>query len=93
MRVAMTTVAACGDGVVQDGVEECDDGNDIDTDGCRNDCTVAQRPMGGQDTVGGMSPPMGGRDVMGGRDMTAGVPSGEHRWYQWRVGMRLPTTS
>ena len=29
----------CGDGVVDPG-EECDDGNDDDFDGCRNDCTV-----------------------------------------------------
>jgi cysteine-rich repeat protein len=32
------TVNACGDGVVDDG-EECDDGNDDNTDGCHNDCT------------------------------------------------------
>ena len=29
----------CGDGVLDDG-EECDDGNRIDIDGCRNDCRV-----------------------------------------------------
>lgn len=29
----------CGDGV-QNGTETCDDGNHIDTDDCRNDCTV-----------------------------------------------------
>lgn len=29
----------CGDGIL-DPSEECDDGNDIDTDGCRNDCTL-----------------------------------------------------
>lgn len=29
----------CGDGTVEAG-EECDDGNDVDTDGCGNDCTV-----------------------------------------------------
>ena len=28
----------CGDGIVYDGVEECDDGNGIDYDGCTNDC-------------------------------------------------------
>jgi MYXO-CTERM domain-containing protein len=32
-------VAACGDGLVQDGVEECDDGNTDDGDGCAADCT------------------------------------------------------
>src|SRR5262249_10501730 len=39
-----TAVAAgprCGNGVVE-GTEWCDDGNDIDTDDCRNDCT---RPL------------------------------------------------
>jgi cysteine-rich repeat protein len=30
---------ACGDGSVEAG-EECDDGNDVDTDDCRNDCTL-----------------------------------------------------
>ncbi len=30
---------ACGDGILEDGVEDCDDGNDEDSDGCRNDCT------------------------------------------------------
>ncbi|MCG8425139.1 MAG: hypothetical protein MJE77_45245 [Proteobacteria bacterium] len=29
----------CGNGQVEDG-EECDDGNDIDNDTCRNDCTL-----------------------------------------------------
>jgi MYXO-CTERM domain-containing protein len=31
--------AACGDGFVQDGVEECDDGNVDAGDGCAADCT------------------------------------------------------
>lgn len=30
--------ASCGNGVVETG-EECDDGNKIDTDGCKRDCT------------------------------------------------------
>lgn len=30
--------AECGDGVVHFGVEECDDGNGLDFDSCRNDC-------------------------------------------------------
>ncbi len=43
------TCAGCGDGVLGDG-ESCDDGNVIDDDGCRNDCTqcgdgVVQAPM------------------------------------------------
>src|SRR5262245_4035455 len=32
-------VAVCGDGVVSAG-EMCDDGNAVDLDGCRNDCTL-----------------------------------------------------
>jgi cysteine-rich repeat protein len=35
----------CGDGVTDPG-EECDDGNDVDADGCRNDCTMP--PGGGE---------------------------------------------
>ncbi|MEY3015452.1 MAG: hypothetical protein RIT45_4187 [Pseudomonadota bacterium] len=35
------TVAACGDGIVQAGVEGCDDGNTDDGDVCTNACTVA----------------------------------------------------
>jgi cysteine-rich repeat protein len=34
------TDLACGDGVVQEG-EDCDDGNDIDGDGCNRDCRVS----------------------------------------------------
>jgi cysteine-rich repeat protein len=33
--------AVCGDGVVQTG-EACDDGNGVDTDGCRNNCQTAR---------------------------------------------------
>jgi cysteine-rich repeat protein len=29
----------CGNGILENG-EACDDGNDINTDGCRNDCTL-----------------------------------------------------
>lgn len=29
----------CGDGILDEG-EECDDGNEVNTDGCRNDCTL-----------------------------------------------------
>ena len=29
----------CGDGMVNQQGETCDDGNSVDTDGCRNDCT------------------------------------------------------
>ncbi|MBN2016055.1 DUF4215 domain-containing protein [Candidatus Dojkabacteria bacterium] len=31
----------CGNGIVDDG-EECDDGNDINGDGCSNECTIEQ---------------------------------------------------
>ena len=34
--------AVCGDGFVQAGVEECDDGNDVDVDACPNNCQVAR---------------------------------------------------
>jgi cysteine-rich repeat protein len=33
--------SSCGDGEVQ-GAEECDDGNDVDDDACRNDCVAAR---------------------------------------------------
>lgn len=35
-----TPLGSCGDGTLDPG-EACDDGNDVDTDGCRNDCSVA----------------------------------------------------
>jgi cysteine-rich repeat protein len=38
-------VARCGDGWVEEGVEECDDGNTIDGDGCSATCTI-ERPAG-----------------------------------------------
>ncbi|MCA9698243.1 MAG: DUF4215 domain-containing protein, partial [Myxococcales bacterium] len=34
-----SAVASCGDGFVQDGVEDCDDGNNVSNDGCAADCT------------------------------------------------------
>jgi cysteine-rich repeat protein len=34
--------AACGDGNVQMGVEECDDGNMVETDACINTCKAAK---------------------------------------------------
>ena len=33
---------SCGDGVVQVGVEDCDDGNENPFDACSNDCSRAQ---------------------------------------------------
>jgi cysteine-rich repeat protein len=35
-----STPVICGDGVVQ-GSEQCDDGNDVDDDGCSNACTAS----------------------------------------------------
>lgn len=55
----------CGDGI-QDAVtgEECDDGNEVDTDACKNDCTVPDDGgTGGGSTGGGTS---GGNDSGGG---------------------------
>jgi len=39
---SMCVVAACGDGFVQDGVEECDDMNTDPDDGCAADCTIEE---------------------------------------------------
>ena len=33
--------AICGDGIVNPAVEQCDDGNDNDTDSCSNTCIVS----------------------------------------------------
>lgn len=35
-----TPLSACGDSVVDSEFEECDDGNAIENDGCRSDCTL-----------------------------------------------------
>jgi len=42
--VVEDTGPVCGNGVVE-GDEACDDGNDIDTDGCTTDCVVAGGPI------------------------------------------------
>ena len=34
--------ARCGDGLTYEGIEGCDDGNDIDGDACTNACTIAR---------------------------------------------------
>ena len=34
----LCTIAVCGDGIVEAGVEACDDGNQIDDDDCPNNC-------------------------------------------------------
>lgn len=46
MCTTTCTVAACGDGFVQDGVEECDDMNTDDGDGCAADCTTEEAGTG-----------------------------------------------
>lgn len=33
-------VARCGDAAIADGLEQCDDGNQFDGDGCSSQCTV-----------------------------------------------------
>ena len=37
-RIRSACAEVCGDGILTPG-EQCDDGNDVDTDGCANDCT------------------------------------------------------
>jgi cysteine-rich repeat protein len=37
-RLLAVTAAQCGNGLVE-ATEQCDDGNDVDTDDCRSDCT------------------------------------------------------
>ncbi len=34
--------AECGDGVIRPGLEECDDGNDLDGDGCGSSCLIEE---------------------------------------------------
>ena len=35
-------LASCGDGLVEAGVEACDDGNDVETDACLNTCQLSR---------------------------------------------------
>ena len=35
-------IARCGDGVVREGVEGCDDGNNVNTDACLDSCALAR---------------------------------------------------
>ena len=44
----------CGDGFTRDGVEDCDDGNDVDTDECTSTCVAAACARPG--TASGTSP-------------------------------------
>jgi len=41
VTIAIANVITCGDGVVE-GSEQCDDGNNVDTDGCLNNCMTAR---------------------------------------------------
>ncbi len=59
--------AACGDGLVQEGVEECDDGNTDPDDGCSAECTLEATDTdtdtdtdGGDTESGGDTEPTGG---------------------------------
>jgi cysteine-rich repeat protein len=53
----------CGDGIL-DYNEECDDGNNLDSDGCNADCTVQFGAA--PSTVGTLVPPGGGTSGVGG---------------------------
>ena len=54
--VADCVLAACGDGLVYQGVEACDDGNQVDGDGCNSDCLPSGKLLWGQsiDREGGV---------------------------------------
>merc|ERR1712125_123142 len=39
-------IARCGDGFVQEGVEQCDDGNNENGDGCSSSCQVEDAATG-----------------------------------------------
>jgi MYXO-CTERM domain-containing protein len=52
----------CGDGFVHAGEEQCDDGNDDDTDACSNACELLEAGSTGADTTDGAS---GGVDETG----------------------------
>ena len=43
----------CGDGVLDAGQEECDDGNDVDTDKCQNNCKLKATVFCGDGLVNG----------------------------------------
>ncbi len=38
---ALTDLPYCGDGLINQASEKCDDGNFVDTDECKNDCTLS----------------------------------------------------
>jgi len=40
---SMCQTNTCGDGNLYKGVEQCDDGNDVDTDGCTSKCILQRR--------------------------------------------------
>lgn len=69
--------ASCGDGFLQNGVEQCDDGNTVDGDDCNADCTIPI-PGGttGGDTTGGDTTGGTAGDTGGTGGDTAGETSG-----------------
>jgi cysteine-rich repeat protein len=50
---AVVIFSPCGDGTVDPPVEQCDDGNDRDDDGCDNECRTVDDGGGGGDVVCG----------------------------------------
>jgi len=46
------TPASCGDGMLDEG-EACDDGNDVDSDGCNVDCTISGSVLWSHSQAGG----------------------------------------
>jgi cysteine-rich repeat protein len=42
VTIGVAHASTCGDGVVQAGFEQCDDGNDDNHDGCLDTCVVAR---------------------------------------------------
>lgn len=54
----MCVAAFCGDGFVEETVEQCDDGNNVAGDGCDEVCLI--EPMGGEDEIGMTSTEAGG---------------------------------
>ena len=67
-RACVADPAVCGDNVLQRG-EACDDGNNIDNDGCKGDCSAQDTPAAAQKrghfvfSVTGSYTPKGGADT------------------------------
>ncbi len=69
----------CGNGVPEPPGEECDDGNDVDDDGCSNDCTEPSVPR----TVAGFSGTLGPDLSAQGWSQCAGTGSKGVMGKQW----------